>query len=273
MELNYTVALSEEGTSVKEFLYKKGISVTLLKKAKMGGITVTGKQVTVRYLLTAGDEVTVRVADTPSEKIEPIAVPVNIVYEDDDLLVADKPTNMPTHPSRGNSLPTLANAIIAIKGRSFVFRAVNRLDRDTSGLVLIAKNAHAASRLSTSMKNGEFTKKYLAIVEGCPQESHGFIDAPIRRECDGGIKRVVAPDGKRALTEYTVLENRGDTALLELRLHTGRTHQIRVHTAHIGHPLVGDFLYGTRSESGYFLRCHKLSFPHPTAGETVNIEI
>ena len=273
MELKFTVTEEDNGLNVKEFLYKKGLSVTLVKKAKQGGIYVCSNPVTVRKTLSLGDTVKIIVPDQGENNIEPIEIPLNVVYEDDFVLVVDKPTNMPTHPSRGNSLPTLANAVIAKMGRDFTFRAINRLDRDTSGLVLIAKDTLSAAKLSASMKNGEFSKKYLAIVEGVPEMDSDLIDAPIEREAEDSIKRTVRADGKRALTEYRILENRGNTALLEVTLHTGRTHQIRVHLSYIGHPLVGDFLYGERSDEGYFLRCHKLSFPHPISGELISLSI
>jgi len=180
---------------------------------------------------------------------------------------------MPTHPSKGNSLPTLANAIMARYGEDFTFRAVNRLDRDTSGLVLIAKDAFCANTLASSMKKGEFIKKYLARVEGRPTPSSGIIDLPIKRESEASLKRIVADDGKSAKTEYKVIKEEGNCSLLEIRLFTGRTHQIRVHMAHIGTPLLGDFLYGREDSGAYFLRCHSLSFPHPITKEILTFKI
>ncbi len=272
-EIEYTVDKIEDGKTVKDLLYGKGLSKTIVKKAKLGGISVSGEVVTVRRVLKEGDTVNVRLPEEGGEDIEPINIPITVVYEDEYLMVVDKPTNMPTHPSKGNSLPTLANAIVAKMGKGFIFRAVNRLDRDTSGLVLIAKDAHSASRLSLSMKKREILKKYLAVVEGIPIEKSGFIDAPIRREDEDSVKRIVSDDGKPALTEYEVIEERCGSSLLEVTLHTGRTHQIRVHLAHIGHPLIGDFLYGERNEEGYFLRCHRLVFPHPITGKSMEINI
>ncbi len=272
-ELNFTVDRNEDGMILRDYLSKQGLSKTLVKKAKTGGISVSGETVTVRKILKVGDSVRIVLPENNTENIPSIDIPIKIVYEDDYLLVADKPVNMPTHPSRGNSLPTLANAVIARLGENFVFRAINRLDRDTCGLVLIAKDAYCAGKLSLSMKNREFTKKYIALVEGIPNPSEGIITAPIRREAENSIKRVVAEDGKYALTEYKVLETYTDSSLLEICLHTGRTHQIRVHLSYIGHPLIGDFLYGRRDESGYFLRCHHLSFPHPITGEVININV
>ena len=260
-----------EKISVKDFLRKNGFSVTLLKKVKFGGLSVGGEAVTVRRILENGEELTVRFPEEVSEGIPPMSIPLRVLYEDDDLLAVDKPTNMPTHPSRGNNLPTLANAVMGMYGGDFVFRSVNRLDRDTSGIVIIAKTQMSAGRLSESMKAGKFRKEYECIVDGVPDKHEMLIDAPIERECEGSIRRIVREDGKRALTEYKVIKDMGDKALCRIVLHTGRTHQIRVHMAHIGHPLKGDFLYGNRREEDYYLRCVRISLPHPTTGEELTI--
>ncbi len=220
-----------------------------------------------------GDLVEISLPKEVSEGIPPMDIPLEIVYEDDYIIVVNKPKNMPTHPSKGNNLPTLANAVMARYGGDFVFRAITRLDRDTSGLVLIAKDAISANRLSTEIKRGRIHKKYIALVERVPEKEHGIICAPIRRERDGEIKRVVAPDGKEATTEYFVKEIIGENALCEVILHTGRTHQIRVHFAHIGHPLLGDFLYGTENDEGYKLTCTELGFHHPATNEYVTFNI
>ena len=201
-----------------------------------------------------------------------MSIPLRILYEDDELLAVDKPTNMPTHPSKGNNLPTLANAVMGMYGGNFVFRSVNRLDRDTSGIVIIAKNQMSAGKLSELMKAGKFRKEYECIVDGVPNPPIGIINQPIEREHEGSIKRIVRPDGKRAVTEYRVIGELGERSRCRIILHTGRTHQIRVHMAYIGHPLSGDFLYGKRAESEYFLRCVSISFPHPKTGENLTIK-
>ena len=270
-DIIYTVKEAENDMLLKDYLIKMGLSKTIIKKAKIDGIFVNGEKVTVRKVLKSSDNVRVILPTGSSESIEPISIPINIVFEDDYVLVVDKPTGMPTHPSKGNSLPTLANAIMAKMGAGFVFRAVNRLDRDTSGLVLIAKDAHCASKLSLSMKNRKIVKKYIALLDGIPENRNGIINAPIRRESEDSIKRIVAPDGKEAITEYKIIEEKDGCSLAEVTLHTGRTHQIRVHFAHIGHPLNGDFLYGHRNEEGYFLRCNYLQFEHPISGQIIKI--
>ena len=256
---------------LKSYLYSLGLSVTLVKKAKYGGIMLNGKAVTVRAQVCVGDKIEIYLDEEKSEGIPPMDIPLSVIYEDDDLMAVDKPVNMPTHPSKGNNLPTLANAVMGYFGGNFVFRSVNRLDRDTSGIVIIAKNRISASNLSSSMKKGLWRKKYHAIVEGFPSPAEGRIDAPIERIEEGNIKRTVRDDGKRAITDYKVIEEYEDSSLCEITLLTGRTHQIRVHMSHIGHPLVSDFLYGTEGEREYFLRCKEISFPHPTTGETLII--
>lgn len=256
---------------MKSFLFSQGLSVTLVKKAKYGGILLNGTTVTVRATVNAGDKIEIYLEKEKSDGIPPMDIPLRILYEDEDILAVDKPTNMPTHPSKGNNLPTLANAVMGYYGGNFVFRSVNRLDRDTSGVVIIAKNKISASALSTSMKKGLWSKKYHALVDGIPSPEAGIIDAPIERIAEGNIKRMVRPDGKKAITKYKVIEKRDGNSLCEITLLTGRTHQIRVHMSHIGHPLVSDFLYGTKSEDDYYLRCKEITFPHPQNGNIIVI--
>ena len=272
-KLTYTVHGDKLPVSIKEYLLLLGFSLTLIKKVKYGGILLNGESVTVRAKVNNGDEIAVILPDEISENIQPMDIQLNIVYEDENILVADKPKNMPTHPSRGNSLPTLANAVMGRYGGNFVFRAITRLDRDTSGLVLIAKDRISAYKLSEDMKAGRIKKEYRALVEGIPECKSGRIDAPIRRAAEGDIRRGVFPDGKSAVTDYTVIDTVGENAICEINLHTGRTHQIRVHMAHIGHPLVGDFLYGKRDETNYNLRCFRLTFFHPVSNEKIVLEV
>ncbi|MBQ8268591.1 MAG: RluA family pseudouridine synthase [Clostridia bacterium] len=248
------------------------LSVTLIKRIKYGGVFLNGENVHMRAEVKNGDEIEILFPEEKSEGIPPIDLPLAVLYEDAHLLAVCKPKNMPTHPSKGNSLPTLANAVMHYYGKNFVFRAVTRLDRDTSGIVLIAKTQYAAAKLSEDMKAGRFGKIYTAVVKGAPDPKGGHIDAPIRREAEGSMKRIVAPDGKSALTEYRTLCVREDgNAVLSVRLYTGRTHQIRVHLSYIGHPLLGDFLYGEKNEEGYLLHCTKMELPHPITGEMLII--
>lgn len=270
-----TAATDDNDTLIKDFLRKIGLSATLIKKVKYGGVSVNGTAVTMRYRLQANDEIEVLLPEEASENVYPKNLPLTVLYEDSQLIVVDKPKKMPTHPSRANSLPTLAEAVAYYIGKSFVFRAVNRLDRDTSGIVLIAKNQFAAARLAEDMKNGKFEKYYTALLSKTPDARCGIIDAPIAREEEGSIIRVVRDDGKRAVTEYKITKVLPDgRAVANIRLHTGRTHQIRVHFAYIGAPLYADFLYGERIEGkDYELRCSRLVFPHPVSKETIDIDI
>jgi 23S rRNA pseudouridine1911/1915/1917 synthase len=251
-----------------------GLSVTLIKKVKFGGVFINGVNVHMRALVHTGDTVDVKLPEAKSENIRAIDIPLDIIYEDDYLIAVNKPSGMPTHPSKGNSLPTLAEGIMAhFAGESFVFRAINRLDRDTSGIVIIAKDAISADKLSKEMKRGGYVKKYSAIVSGVPAPEHAIIDAPIEREHEGNIKRIVREDGKRAVTEYTVAKILEDgDSLCEITLHTGRTHQIRVHMAYIGHPLRYDFLYGEREgDEIYRLHAKSIEFTHPFTGERIKL--
>ena len=260
--------------TVKEFLLSEvGFSVSLLKKVKFTGIYVNGERVTVRKTVKSGDIISVVFPEDLGSDIEPIDVPLDVVYEDEDILAVSKPTSMPVHPSLGNHLVTLANAVMwYFRNDSFTFRAVNRLDRDTSGIVLIAKNAESAFRLAESMKKGEFCKEYLAIIDGIPSTSSGTVDAPIARERESEMKRVVREDGKRAVTHYEVLKSSDTRSLVRIRLETGRTHQIRVHLAHIGHPLTNDFLYGSGNPGDiYSLHAERLSFPHPKTKKIITL--
>ena len=240
-----------------------GLSHTLIKRVKYGGVFLNGTEVHMRAIVKPGDKITVTLSKGEKNKIRPLDIPLEILYEDEALLAVSKTSEMPTHPSRRNSLPTLAEAVLSYLGENSVFRAITRLDRDTSGIVLIAKDAFSASRLSSDLKAGKFEKKYIAITEGIPQEKSGRIEAPIKREAEDSIKRIVAEDGKPSVTLYKVVGEIEGKAILELNLITGRTHQIRVHLSYIGHPLVNDFLYGTRGEGSYMLHCSSLSFPHP----------
>ena len=273
--INETVGEDFSGRLIKDFLRQKlSLSVTLIKKVKFGGVFVNGECVTMRKILTLGDSVTVNMpSGEESEHVEPIDMPLGVLYEDEYMLAVDKPINMPTHPSRYNSLVTLANLVRAYVGEAFVFRAITRLDRDTSGIVLIAKDQRTASLLSAEMKAQKIEKTYSAILRNAPCELSGTVCAPIEREAPDSIKRIVREDGKSAITEYKVTEILSDDrAVCEVKPITGRTHQIRVHMAYIGAPLDKDFLYGERSEGeNYSLRCVRLTFTHPYTKDKITI--
>ena len=271
---SYAAGRAEQGMAVGQFLKEKGYSrhaLTLLKQTE-GGILCNGSEVYLNQLLREGDRVDLFLKEEVPEEIEPVELPFGIVYEDEDLLVVDKPADMPVHPSMRNHDNTLANAAAWYgreKGDRFVYRCVNRLDRDTTGLLILAKHILSASGLYRQMRDREIHRTYLAIVKGLIRKA-GTIDLPVGRKEDSAIERMIDPDhGERAVTHYRPICYGNDWTLIECRLETGRTHQIRVHMSSFGHPLVGDFLYGDREEQmpRQALHSWKLSFVHPITGE------
>ncbi len=264
----------EAEIKIRDYLAKRmGLSSSLIGRVKFGGVRLNGEIVHMRAPVKNGDVIEITLPPEESQSIEPCDIPIEVLYEDDYIIAVNKPRNMPVHPSRGNSLPTLAECVRHHIGAPFVFRAVNLLDRDTSGIVLIAKDAISASRLYRDMKEKHFDKIYIARVCGVPEPACGFIDAPIERIAEGEMKRVVREDGKPSHTEYEVIDiDDAGNATLRVKPLTGRTHQIRVHMAYIGHPLIGDFLYGERIEGEtYRLHCSSLSFAHPVTGEKMTV--
>lgn len=272
-EFNYTVESISDSQRISDYMKRRlGYSASIITKIKYGGIFLNGENVTTRATVKCGDKILVRFPDESSENIEPYAMPLDIVYEDDYIICVNKPKNMPTHPSKGNHLPTLAAGLMARYGGNFVFRAVNRLDRDTSGLVLVAKDALSASKLCSAMKQNDFDKRYIALVDGVPSLQEALIDAPIKREKESELRRIVHNDGKPAKTKYRVLHSESGRSLVEFTLLTGRTHQIRVHSSYIGHPLTNDFLYGNPNDESYFLHCFYLAFTHPVTSERLQLK-
>jgi len=274
-ELVLNITQKENGVDVGTLLKKHlKLSSRLITKLKnCGGIVLNGKVVTVRKLASTGDILVVKMPEGNSQNVVPRNIPLDILYEDADLLIVNKPKDMPVHPSMNNYENTLGNAVMYYyKDSPFVYRPVNRLDRDTTGIVVIAKTPQAGCELSRQMQEGSFKKEYLALISGVPSPEYGIIDAPIKREQESIIKRCVAPDGQNAITEYVIIEKSEDRSVAHVKLHTGRTHQIRVHFAHIGHPLMYDYLYGTEEVGKTFcLHCNKLTFFHPVTKERVCI--
>ena len=246
---HYQITENEQGTTVLDFLRKKGFSRHILSsmKADKEALTRNGQRIGGREHLLAGDHFRVRLLETiDSDGIVPVSMPLSILYEDEDILVINKPADMPVHPSIGNYTNTLANGVTAYldaKGEHSPFRCINRLDRDTSGTLILAKNAFSAAVLSTQMRNRQIRRTYLAVVEGITPPN-GTISAPISRVDDSVIERHVDfLHGEPAVTHYERLETKNEHSLLEIHLETGRTHQIRVHMGYIGHPLPADYLY------------------------------
>lgn len=264
----YETVKTEHGSAnIRDYMKRRlGFSTSLIAQVKCGGVLLNGDEVHMRATVHDGDILEVRLPAEDSEGIEAMEMPLDIIYEDEDIIAVNKPTGMPVHPCRGNKLPTLANGVKWYIGEAMVFRAVNRLDKDTSGIVLIAKNRLAGAKLCREIREQKLDKIYIALVSGVPNPTEGDIHAPIARECVGGMRRVVREDGKDSLTHYRVLSVDTDgNARCEVRPITGRTHQIRVHMAHIGHPLIGDPLYSESGE-GYHLHCTELTVTHPRDG-------
>ena len=246
------------GRTVKDWLRANDFSTNLIKRLKSldDGILLNGERVTVRRLLTEGDTLFLKLSDeSENPLLVPTEMPLSILYEDDDMIALDKPAGIPTHPSHGHFDDTLANGLAYLfkkRGEPFVFRAVNRLDRGTSGIVLIAKNAKSAADLSEKMKSGMIKKTYVAIVNGSLTGS-GIIERPIHRAAESVITREVcspdAPGAKSAVTGYQVVMSGDGWSFVRLDPITGRTHQLRVHLSSIGHPIAGDWLYGTAESS------------------------
>lgn len=265
-----------DGTTVENVLrdhfYISGSLIKDLKKYN-DGIMLNGQHIRTIDYVRKGDIITVTIYDGISENIIPSDMDLDIVFEDDDILIVNKPYGMPTHPSKGHFHNTLANGIMAHykkNGEQHVFRAVNRLDLDTSGLMCIAKNSYSHARLCDGMREGTLTRRYAAIVVG-ELNSDGVIDAPIMRE--SYLKRCVNEKGQRAVTHYFVKQRYEGYTLVELALETGRTHQIRVHMSYIGYPLLGDWLYGEEDHDLFdrqALHSKYISLIHPVTGERIS---
>lgn len=281
MEL--TITAENEGILLRDYLRRvlalSRAELTALKKRE-NGILRNGERVTVRAVLRAGDVLSLaREDDAAGEGVLPRELPLQILYEDSDLIALNKPPHMPTHPSRGHQEDTLANALafrFASEGTPFVFRAVNRLDRDTSGVVLVAKNKGSAFFMAKELSGGRIEKEYLAIVHGEITKS-GSVLSNIRRREEGRMERTVCPDteGQYAKTEYSPLHSENGTTLLSVHPETGRTHQIRVHLSSIGHPIVADTLYGDPSGSPHIrhqaLHAFRLSFRRPSDASRITV--
>ena len=270
---------ASEKFTVKGFLKSRGYSVQNLKilKQREDGILLNGLPVFLNAPLTAGDELTVQIRETgSSENILPVELPLDIVYEDEDLLVVNKAAGMPIHLSQNNRDNSLANALayrFRGSGEDFTFRCINRLDRDTSGLTIVAKHMVSAGILGgyvADKASCALTREYLAIARGSVTPPSGVITAPLGRKPGSIIERCVDFEhGEPAVTHYRILEEKNGCSLLSLTLETGRTHQIRIHMKYLGHPLIGDYLYNPDMEliARQALHSHRLCFLHPITGE------
>ena len=279
-KLSYRIEPEFYGYTIEKYLKLKGYShgcIVYLKKTEEG-IRRNGIWAYTKEKLEAGDLLeTVFEEGDSSENIVAVEMPLDIVYEDEDIFVLNKPADTPIHPSQGNYDNSLANGVkyyYESKGIPFVFRCINRLDRDTTGLVIIAKNMLSGAVLNQAMVNREIKRTYLAVVKGeLPKE--GTIDFPIARKDGSTVERCVDFEkGESAVTHFECLRRSGEYSLAKIWLETGRTHQIRVHMNAIGHPLPGDFLYHPDfSKIGrQALHSWRLEFHHPVTGEVMKFE-
>lgn len=242
-------------------------------------VTVNGKTRKSNYRLKFGDEVAVTFNDPVDPDVEPEDIKLDILYEDSDVIVVNKPQGMVVHPAAGIRTGTLVNALLNhcsdLSGINGVMRPgiVHRIDKDTSGILVVAKNDTAHNRLAEQLKNHSMTREYIALVEGIIKVGEGTVDEPLARHPREKIKMAVVRNGKRAVTHYKVLERFKNNTLIRCILETGRTHQIRVHMAYIGHPIVGDPVYGYKKQrfnlNGQLLHAQKLGFIHPTSGKYI----
>lgn len=273
LRLDYQVEASDDGLKVIDVLATSmDISSRLIRKCKnYKMILLNGRDGSVNRLVHEGDIISL-ILDHDENTFDPSPMDIQVIFEDADCLVVNKPPFLVVHPTKGHPEGTLANGLSHYqytRGQNYKIRFINRLDRDTSGVLLIAKNAFSQQRVSDQMLRNDVDKGYYAIVEGIVKDDRGTIDLPIERIEDQNIQRVVRPDGLQSVTHYEVLERFAHHTLLKLKLETGRTHQIRVHLSHIGHPVVGDSLYGHASEwiNRQALHCYEMCFVLPRGSE------
>ncbi len=285
--LKYVTALQDEGKTVEKILKREyQISSGLLTSLKINGkIFINGNVCRSVDKVSPGDVITADVSENlmPQEqRFTQTKMPLDILFEDDYIIAVNKPGKLESHPCPANRESTLANGIVyywAQKGEYHNYHIVNRLDKDTSGICVVAKNRFAHGCLSNQMKQGLFKKEYLAICHGVLQPAGGVINAPIKRVEGSVIKRKVSNDGKPAVTEFEIIKSTEDKrfSLAKIQLKTGRTHQIRVHFSHIGFPLVGDWLYGNGDNERELINRHalhatKIEFLHPETKEKFSFE-
>lgn len=272
--LEYIVDKNFEKQTIGRYLRTYcSVSARTLAKLKRieGAILLNGQKAKAVDLVKLGDKISISVPSGVSEGVTPVELPIDVVFEDEYLVVLNKPPFMPVHPTKVHQQDTLANALsyyAGSKGESYAFHAVNRLDRNTSGLVIVAKDRHTASIMSQN----EITKHYTAFVMG-EIVGNGTVDAPIELSQNSKIVRTVSPSGKPSVTHYESVSVKEGFSVIKLILETGRTHQIRCHMSHIGYPLLGDDLYGGSMDriNRHALHCGYISFTHPINGENITI--
>ena len=278
--MKYTVGPAENGKKVRDILRRSmGVSYTAVKSAKWNGrIRVNGEPVRADETVTTGDIVSMDWAeDEPVYALKPYDLPLEVPYLDEHLMAVVKPAGIASQSSRNHPDDSLENAVYAYFNcpDNFIYRPVNRLDKGTGGLMIIARTPHAQHLLQKQLHTPSFRRRYLAWTEGRPEQDEGVLEYPIAKAPGATVRRTVSPEGKPSVTRYRVLREQGDGALVLLELETGRTHQIRVHLSHIGCPVRGDFLYGRELPEelpGCFaLHSAMLELVHPVTGEMIRL--
>ena len=282
----YIVTENEKGKRLDAYIATKNENITRTSAQRMieeGNILVNGKKQKVAYKINTDDVVTVVPEEIKEVSIEAEDIPIDVIYEDKDIIVVNKPKGMVVHPANGNYNGTLVNAIMGmcketLSGIGGELRPgiVHRLDKDTSGLLIIAKNDKAHVKMSDQIKNHEVKKTYIALVRGVIKENEATIDMPIGRSTSDRKKMAVNKEGKNAITHIKVLKRYDKYTLLQVNIETGRTHQIRVHLSYIGYPIIGDTTYSNgKNEFGVVGQClhaKSLEFKHPITGKEMKLE-
>ena len=278
--MEYRVGPEETGRKVRDILRRSmGVSYSAMKSAKWNGrIRMNGEPVRADAKVAEGDLVSIEwEEDVPVYQLNPFELPLEIPYEDEHLMVVAKPGGIASQSSRSHPDDSLENAVYSYFGcpENFVYRPVNRLDKGTGGLMVVAKTSHTQHLLQRELHTPAFRRRYLALTDGMPAEKEGILDFPIDKVPGATIKRMISPDGKPSRTRYRVLKEQGKGALILLELETGRTHQIRVHLSHIGCPVRGDFLYGqeqpTEFPGCFALHSAMVELRQPITGEIIRL--
>ena len=284
--IKYIVKEDEAGKRLDAYVSSKNEEITRTSAQRLieeKHILVNGKLQKVAYKISIGDEISIEEVEAKEIELKAQDIPIEIIYEDKDIVVVNKPKGMVVHPANGNPDGTLVNAIMAkcgetLSGIGGEIRPgiVHRLDKDTSGLLIIAKNDVAHVKLSEQLKNHEIKKTYIALVRGVVKENEATINMPIGRSTSDRKKMAVTKNGKNAVTHIKVLKRYEKYTLLQINIETGRTHQIRVHLSHIGYPIIGDYIYSNgKNEFGIVGQClhaQKLEFKHPITNKEMKIE-